>query len=161
LVDSFLSTAGGAGWLSLWPTPDLELPELVEPALELLLGVVEDPGFAAVSGVVSVGVLAAPLAAGADTLITWAGVAPVLVEALERPIKTPMPIASRSTPTPARTVTALLRPGPPAVGGTYPGGDAGGAVVPARAWEKPPAPDGGPPSRTLLIGARRSPHSRQ
>jgi hypothetical protein len=76
-------------------------------------------------------VLATPLAAGCVTLITWAGVELGLEDALERPINTPMPIASNSTPTPAITVTALPRPALLADVDTYPGGDAGVTVAPA------------------------------
>lgn len=120
----------------------------------------EDSGVVAV---VEVGVVAPGVAVpeGA-TVITWVGVALDLEEeALERPISTPTPIASSSTPTPAITVTALERAAPP-LPETDPGanGGAGGAGV-LDSLETPPFAEGGPPSSTLLIGVRRSPHSRQ
>jgi hypothetical protein len=123
----------------------------------------EPPGVVVV-GVVAVGVVGVTvpsvLAPGEATLITWGGTAAGL-ESPERPIKTPTPIASSSTPTPAITATVLLRCQAPAVlsvasGGLCPGGCVG---VAEACWTSPP--DGGPPSRTLLIGAQRSPHSRQ
>ena len=54
------------------------------------------------------GLVAVPVDVGDATLITCAGTAPCLDEP-ERPIKTPTPIASSSTPTPAITVSVLLR----------------------------------------------------
>jgi hypothetical protein len=135
--------------------PVLEEPfleeEPEEPAVE------DGSGVVAVAGVVGVVAPVAPVpAAGVDTVIVGEAALDLGEEALERPIKTPTPIASSSTPTPAMTVTALERAAPsPAVD---PGGSGGaGGVCDAVAS---PA-ERGPPSSTLLIGARRSPHSRQ
>ena len=91
--------------------------------------------------------------------MTCAGALPWLEEP-ERPISTPTPIASSSTPTPAMMLSVLLRwPAPPTGGalgwgatGGAPGGDAPGPLS---------ATAGFPAASTLLIGSRRSPHSRQ
>jgi hypothetical protein len=107
---------------------------------------------AAALGVVAAAAAPAPVPApGAVTLMVWAG--GVFTEPpLARPMSTPTPMASSSTPTPARSGPALLRrPAPPADGVTEDGGGGGGVGVPAPNASS--AGLGSPP--------RRAPHSRQ
>lgn len=82
------------------------------------------------------------------TLITWAGVAGIFgAEALERPISTPTPIESSSTPTPAITAVVLPDRGCPPLGGTPAGagaatgpGGPGGCCEAMRACRSPDTP---------------------
>lgn len=131
--------------LGVWPTPpepdsaaegleeDLEEgvlePDLVE---DLFAPGVAGAGAVAWPVVVPVPGLVAPEVA---TLITWAGGAAAFeVEALERPISTPTPIESSSTPTPAITAVVLLARGCSPLGGIPDG--AGAALAPGvvRGW---------------------------
>src|SRR5262245_48421105 len=91
---------------------------------------------------------AAPAPPPVGASVTTCGeLAACWLEPPERPISTPTPIASSSTPTPAITVTVLSRCQRPweAVLSGAPGG-CGGCVG---------VGGGGPPSSTLLMWARR------
>jgi hypothetical protein len=153
--------------LGTWPTP-LELDSLGEDA-EDFFAPFFDEDFVEVGWVVEVGagvwlgtVLLAPvpgLVPGLDTLITWAGaVATLASEVLERPINTPTPIESSSTPTPAITAVGLLARGGSAVWGSggvsaATGSAAAGCLGARRA---PRSFASAPPKRWLRV-----PHSRQ
>jgi hypothetical protein len=94
----------------------------------------------------SVVLVAGAFAPGEETEITWAGVVTVLA-APARPISTPTPIASSSTPTPAIALRPVCRRG--AAGGV----DVGGCD---------PIAAGVKLSRNRLrASGRRAPHSRQ
>jgi hypothetical protein len=86
------------------------LPPLPAPVSEPL------PDVPPTAGVVAAELAPTPGEEPADvpTEITWGG-AVVVLGAAARPIKTPTPIASSSTPTPASAVTAEERPSPPLV----------------------------------------------
>lgn len=154
------------------PTPP-ELDSLVDDPGEDFFAACVEEGFAVlgivVLGVEDVGADACPvpvleLAPVLDTLITCAGTAGAFeLGALERPISTPTPIESSSTPTPAMTAVVLPgRGGSPAEGGVECGpagcdpaasGDAVGCLAERRA----------PRSSTSALPRRglRVPHSRQ
>jgi len=132
--------------------PVLDVPFLVavEPLFEEASGVVAIDG---VVGVVSP-VVAEPLAVGLEpTVITCAGGGVCGEAPFPRPIRTPTPMAIKSTPTPAITVSAFPR-GPLGSGCSTGGreGVAAGSTLGALA---------GPAARKLLLGALRWPHSRQ
>jgi hypothetical protein len=114
---------------------------------------------AGVSGAVVVGVVAAPAAPVAPpSEITCAGGAFADPE-LARPINTPTPIASNSTPTPAINATLLLRDGedtPTTPGGLCGVSGVGGASDACRDLSLPDPPDNGP-----LTCGRGSPQCRQ
>jgi hypothetical protein len=113
--------------------------------------------FAGVSGVVVVGVVAAPVdPAAAPSEITCAGGAFAEPE-LARPINTPTPIANSNTPTPAINATLLLRDpeAPPCAPGRL-GGVGGVLGGDCRGSSLAGLPDKGPPTC-----GRGSPQCRQ
>jgi hypothetical protein len=115
------------------------------------------------AGVVALGTDVCPapvpeLAPEVSTLITCAGPAAALEGELERPISTPTPIESSSTPTPAITAVVLPARGGSAAGAPVGDGPAesGAAVVCAGERRAPRSPASALPTWGLRV-----PHSRQ
>jgi len=145
---------------------DFDLPDLLPD-----LGVVEGVLVAGVEIVGDVDVTGAP---GEATLITCAGAVDVFALDPARPMSTPTPIASNSTPTPAMTaVGPPLRAGAAAMAlaPIFVAGEAAHPPTSAAAAGATPAEcepvarglegAGGAPSGAAATCARRVPHSKQ
>jgi hypothetical protein len=155
--------------LGIDPTPEEEDEDEDEDEEELALWVEDFDGVgAAAAGVVAVVAVPAP---GEVTLITWAGVVVALpASEPERPIRTPMPIASSSTPTLAITAVGPPERGTATGAAKAPTGalaTEGSSIAVETPGEAAPPPDTEAPSgrrrssRTLPRWARPAPHSRQ